>query len=93
MKRRKLWMTGGVALAGGAVYRFVRRKKHEPEPDPASDLRRKLDESRAAVGEREEFESAEVPVDQAEPGVDARRREVHDRAKSAVDEMRDPTAE
>jgi hypothetical protein len=89
MRRRKLWITGAIAVAGGAVYRKLRRKSRDPEPDPAADLRRKLDESRATVGERDDFESAEIPVDQAEPGVDERRRDVHDRARASIEEMRD----
>lgn len=96
MRRRKLWITGGIALAGGAVYRRLRRKPRdpepepEPEPNPALELRRKLDESRTIVEERDEFESAEVPVDKAEPGIDERRRDVHDRARASIEEMRDP---
>jgi hypothetical protein len=91
--RRKLWITGGLALAGGAVYRKIRRKKRDPEPDHAADLRRKIDESRALVEERDEFEAAEVPVDQAEPGIDERRREAHERAQASIDEMRDSESE
>ena len=93
MKRRKLLIGGGIAVASGAIYRKLRRKKRDPEPDPAAELRQKLDESRALTQERDEFEAAEVPVDQAEPGVDERRREVHDRAQASIDEMRDPKAE
>jgi hypothetical protein len=41
------------------------------------------------VDEREEFESAETPVDQAEPGdVGARSEAVHERARAAAEEMR-----
>ena len=90
MRRRKLWLTGGIALAGGAVYRKLRRKGRATEPDPALELRRKLDESRTMVEERDEFESAEVPVDKAEPGIDQRRRDVHERAQASIEEMRDP---
>lgn len=93
MRARKLWIGGGIALAGGALYRKLRGGKGAAEADPAAELRRKLDESRATVDERDEFESAEVPVDQAEPGVDERRREAHDRARSAIDEMRDASGE
>jgi hypothetical protein len=82
-----------MAVAGGAIYRKVRRKKRAPEPDPAAELRQKLDESRAIAQERDEFESAEVPVDQAEPGVDERRREVHERARASLEEMQDPKTE
>jgi hypothetical protein len=80
---------GGIVVAGGALYRKVRRKKTAAEPDPALELRRKLDESRAVVEERDEFEAAEVTVDQAEPGIDARRRDVHRRAQASIDEMSD----
>ncbi len=76
-------------MAGGAVYRALRRKSRVPEPDPALELRRKLDESRSIVEERDEFESAEIPVDRAEPGIDERRQDVHGRARAAIDEMRD----
>jgi len=93
MRGRKLWIGGGIALAGGALYRKLRGRKDATGDDPAAELRRKLDESRATVDERDEFESAEVPVDQAEPGVDERRREAHDRARSAIDEMRDSPEE
>jgi hypothetical protein len=93
MRRRKLWITGGIVLAGGAAYRKIRRKTRDPEPDPAEELRRKIDESRALVEERDEFESAEVPVDQAEPGIDERRREVHERAQASIEEMRDSQSE
>jgi hypothetical protein len=77
-----------MAVAGGALYRAVRRKGRASEPDPAGDLRRKLDESRSIVEERDQFESAEVPVDRAEPGIDERRRDVHERGQTAIDEMR-----
>jgi hypothetical protein len=80
---------GGIAVAGGAVYRKLRRKSRAENPDPASELRQKLDESRALAQERDEFEAAEVPVDQAEPGIDERRRNVHERAQASIEEMRD----
>ncbi len=70
MRRRKLLIGGGIAVAGGALYRKLRRRKPPAEPDPASELRHKLDESRAITQERDEFEAGEVPVDQAEPGID-----------------------
>jgi hypothetical protein len=93
MRRRKLLIGGGIAVAGGALYRKLRRKKPAAEPDPAAELRRKLDESRATVQERDEFESGEVPVDRAEPGIDERRRDVHRRAQASIEEMRDTPSE
>jgi hypothetical protein len=93
MRRRKLLIGGGIAVAGSALYRKLRRKKPPPEPDPAVELRRKLDESRATVEERDEFESGEVTIDQAEPGIDERRRDVHRRAQASIDEMKDSPGE
>ena len=61
--------------------------------NPADELRRKLDESRAIANERDEFESAEVPVDKAEPGIDERRRSVHERAQASIEDMRDSPAD
>lgn len=63
--------------------------------DPATELREKLAESRAVVEEREEFEAAETPVDEAEPAteVDERRKRVHRKARAATDEMRRPSGE
>ena len=89
MNGRKLLIGGGIAVAGGALYRKLRRKGAPHKPDPALELRQKLDESRAVVEERDEFEAAETPVDQAEPGIDERRRDVHRRAQASIDEMED----
>jgi hypothetical protein len=80
---------------------FLRRRRSrplpalEPAPDPASELRRKLDESRALVDERDDFESAETTVDRASaPGeLEERRRRVHERGRAAVDEMSRAAAE
>ena len=81
------WLAALLGLA--AFARRLRRRRGE-EPDPAEELRRKLDESRSIVSEREEFEEAETPVDQAETpaGIDERRRQVHEQGRAAVDEMR-----
>jgi len=94
MRRPHAWLAG--AAGALAAYRaFMRRRKAaapapEPEPDPrAAELRARLAEARAAGDDREEFEAGETPVDQAvalEP--DARRREVHEQGRAAIDEMR-----
>src|SRR5919204_6446147 len=98
--RRPLALLSG-AVAGFGLYRLVaaRRRapvweappKPEPREDPrAEDLRRKLAEARTIVEEREEFESAETPVDRAEPGpeVDERRRRVHEEGRRTAERMR-----
>jgi hypothetical protein len=63
-----------------------------PDVDPrAEELRRKLAESRSIVEEREEFESAELTIDLAEPAPEdpeSRRRAVHDAARETVQQMR-----
>lgn len=86
------------------MFRWLRRKREsEPEPDPAAELRAKLEESRAVADERDEFESGETPLDRADPGAaapapaeeppvdesdpDARRRAVHDQTRARIDEL------
>jgi hypothetical protein len=89
MRRPLAWLLGGFAL-----LRFLRRRR-EPSAveDPrAEELRRKLEESRSIVAEREEFEAAETPIDQVEPAPedpDARRRAVHEEGRAAAERMRE----
>jgi hypothetical protein len=62
---------------------LLRRRARAAEGPPVDELRAKLAESRAAE---------EQPPD-AEPGapdVDARRAEVHERARQAIDELGEP---
>jgi len=96
--RRPLTVLSG-AIAGFGLYRLVASRRRQPAyeapPEPSADpraeeLRRKLAESRPLVEEREEFESAETPVDEAE--VDDRRRAVHERGRAAADQMRRDSA-
>ena len=93
MKRLLAWLAGAVGLA--ALYRSLKRRP-EPAPpqadDPAAALKAKLAEARAAGDDRAEFESGEKPVDEA-PDVDTRRRDVHEQARAAIDEMRGPAGE
>jgi hypothetical protein len=90
VKRLYAWLAG---VAGGlAAYRaFRRRPLGRPEPSAddtrAGELKAKLAEARAAADDREEFESGETPVDQA-ADPEARRRAVHEQARTAIDEMR-----
>jgi len=83
------WLLGAFALFG-----FLRRRR-EPAVaglDPrAEELRRKLEESRALVEERDEFEGAELTVDLAEPppeDPESRRHAVHEAGRAAVERMR-----
>jgi hypothetical protein len=85
MFRRLLVLTGLVALVAYLLRRRpVPAAAVEPDVDPAEELRRKLDETRA----RAEPEAAELGDD-----LDARRRDVHDRARASADEMRGSTTE
>jgi hypothetical protein len=91
MRRRLFWL---VALAG-LGWLWLRRGARRPQPvvdippvggpadDPAEELRRKLDETKGRAEE-----SAESPAPAGAEDLDAKRREVHDRARSAADEMR-----
>jgi hypothetical protein len=87
VKRLYAWLAGFVG--GAAVYRAFRRPAPVVERDPAEELKARLAEARAAGDDREEFEAGETPVDEApDPDVDARRRSVHERARTAIDEMK-----
>jgi hypothetical protein len=90
VRARTAWI-GAIGFAAAAAYRSLRRRSPPAEDPRAEDLRRKLDESRAVVDEREEFESAETPVDEAE--VDDRRRAVHERGRAAAEHMRGDASE
>ena len=86
-------LLGGAAVASAAVYRVLTRRKPAPaaQPEPAEELKERLAASRAVVAEREEFESGETPVDQAESvptEVGNRRRDVHERGREAAEQMR-----
>jgi hypothetical protein len=91
VRGRLAFLGAGAAALGAVAARVWRRKGPGSEKDPrAGELRRRLDESRSVAAEREEFEAAETPVNEVEPAtdVDERRREIHDRARTAAEEMR-----
>ena len=90
MRRPFAWLAWGTgALVALRWQRLRRRRPEVAAADPAAELRRKLDESRA-----EPAEPAEPPPPVAEPppaeqaGVDERRRDVHDRGRAVIDRMR-----
>jgi hypothetical protein len=94
VRSRLAVLVGGAAVAGAAVYRFVRRMPASaPPPDTrAEELRAKLAASRTVVEDQAEFDSGETPVDEAEeavgPDLADRRRAVHSRARHVAQEMR-----
>jgi hypothetical protein len=86
-------LLGGAVVAGAAAYRAITRRPPAPVvPDPHVEaLKTKLAEARVAADDREEFESAETPIDQAEsvpPEIAERRSSVHERGRQAAEEMR-----
>jgi hypothetical protein len=97
MKRRLVWLLA----FGGLIWLWLRRGARRPEPvtdvpgaprsaevgadDPAEELRRKLDETKG----RGSGSEADVPAGpESVEELDAKRGEVHDRARAAADEMR-----
>ena len=94
MRARLAFLAGGAAVAGAAAHRLFRRRPGRiAGPDThAEELRSKLAESRAVVEDREEFDSGETPVDDAEdvvsPDLGDRRRALHARGLHVAEEMR-----
>ena len=93
MQGRLALLLGGAVVAGAAAYRALRRRAPKPiVPEPHVEaLKSKLAEARVVAEDREEFESAETPIDQAEtvPAELAdRRRSVHERGRKVAEEMR-----
>ncbi|TMK79625.1 MAG: hypothetical protein E6G45_03090 [Actinobacteria bacterium] len=93
MQGRLALLLGGAVVAGAAAYRALTRRGPAPAvPEPHVEaLKARLAESRSVVDEREEFEAAETPIDEAEPvptEVGDRRRSVHERGRHVAEEMR-----
>jgi len=79
MLRRLLLLTGLAALVAYLLRRRpVSGMGSGHDVDPAEELRRKLDETRDRV----------EPEVELSDDLDARRREVHKRARASADEMR-----
>jgi hypothetical protein len=85
-------------LLGGLGLRALLQRRSRPQAafdPPVEDLKAKLAESRATVeAEREEAELGEIPIDAvpdapAAQDVDARRSDVHARARQAIDDLRE----
>jgi hypothetical protein len=100
VQSRLAWLLAGFGLAAAAMARFLRSPapppsplppQAPPEPDPrAEELAERIAASRELVDERERFEEAETPVDEADP--ESRRRHVHERGRAALERMREPEA-
>ena len=79
MKRLFGWLAG--AVGAGAAYRALARRPATVAEDPADELRAKLAEARDVEPEPEP--EPEGPLDP-----DARRRDVHEAGRAAIDELR-----
>jgi hypothetical protein len=97
MKRMLAWLGGALGVV--ALLRLRRRRAElspAPVADPADELKRKLEEARAAADDRDDFDAAEgQPVDEIEPtrSLAERRQAVHEKAREALGEMKAPEAE
>ena len=94
MRSRLLWIAGAFGVAGLYLYRRLRRQPAPIAPDPrAADLRRTLEETRLVLDDAApETELLETPAPEAPGEIDERRREVHERGRSALGEMQPPEA-
>jgi hypothetical protein len=96
---RRLLTGFGGALGLAWLWRFLRRGRDavgEAQPDPAAELRAKLEQAREAADDRDEFDAAEgQPVDEVESPLtlDERRRAIHEKAQQALGEMNRPGAD
>jgi hypothetical protein len=81
MKRLLALVAGGLGLRA-----LLRRRRPALSASPADDLRAKLEAAKGLVGEREEFESGETPIDEV-ADVDTRRADAHARARQAIDDL------
>lgn len=97
MKRRLAWLAGALGLA--ALWRLLRKETQaldQPAPDPAAELRARLEQARETADDRDDFDAAEgQPVDEvgAPRSLDERRRAVHEQAQEALDQMKRTDAE
>ena len=90
-------LTGlGGALGLAWLWRFLRREQaaqRVEQPDPAAELRAKLEQARETPDDRDEFDASEgQPLDEAERplSLDERRRAIHEKAQQALGEMNRP---
>ena len=90
MRNRAAWIAGALGAAGVA-YRALRRQPRQAADPRADELRRKLDESKPLVEEREQFESGETTVDTVDSAtLDEKRAALHERGQAAAREMKGP---
>ncbi len=109
MRRLLRWIAGLVSVAALAKLLSGRRRHADPveadlaEPDPAEELRRKLDEVRSAPRAGAEAATASAPPaaagdagdetddapTEAPTSIEERRAAIHARAQEAIDAMKE----
>ena len=78
------WIAAAVGLFGLIAYVRRRRRPSPPQVEPADELRARLAESRVDPSpNRPPSRKAEAAPDE----LGERRQDVHDRARSAIDEL------
>ena len=91
---RRLLVAVGGALGLGALWRRRRQEQAPPAagagPDPAEELRARLAESRATETAVDAPAGSEPPAGQEPeaPDPETRRRDLHERARTSIDELR-----
>lgn len=96
MRRLFGWMAGLASVA--ALAKLYHRWRHEgrpaegpgPEPDPAEELRRKLDEVRATGAPDDGPGPTVAAAEEAASGatIEERRAAIHAKAQEAIDAMK-----
>jgi hypothetical protein len=93
VKRILAWVGGALGVV--TLLRLRRRQQELPPapvgPDPADELKRRLEEAREAPDDRDDFDAAEgQPVDEIEPtrSLAERREAVHEKAQEALGQMK-----
>lgn len=88
MRSRLAWLLGALGVAGLIAYL---RRQRTPEPSDlpeanADELRKTLEQTRQTADQ-----PGEPPPEPADAGeLDARRQDVHERGRSALDDMQPP---
>jgi hypothetical protein len=87
VRSRLAWLLGAIGVAGAIAYL---RRQRTPEPSElpeasADELRRTLEQSRQSADELPEPRTETPEADAGE--LEGRRQDVHERGRSALDEM------
>jgi hypothetical protein len=96
VRSRLAWFLGAIGVAW-LIARLRRRRQPAavpPAEGQADELRRTLEESRAAADQIEAQPAPPETSEAADAGdVATRRQDVHERGRAAVDEMKPPSSD